>query len=117
MASPITPFVAVKAFMGLPLEQLDVNKSPVETIFHAVCIFNKSSREGAHSIGLNRDAFRDNINFASQQATQGIRLAGTGFTYLMQMMQNMQAGNQNQSIPDSDNSENQRTKKSKGLHN
>ena len=92
MASPITPFVALKAFMGLPLEQLDVNKTPVETIFHAVCIFNQSGRDGAHAIGLNRDAFRDNVQFASQQATQGIRLAGTGFTYLMTMLQNMQAG-------------------------
>lgn len=113
MASPITPFVALKAFMGLPLEQLDVNKTPVETIFHAVCLFNKSSRDGAHSIGLNRDAFRDNLNFASQQATQGIRLAGTGASYLMTLLQNMQAGNHTQSIPDSDNSENQSTKKSK----
>lgn len=112
MASPITPFVAVKAFMGLPLEELDVNRSPVETIFHAVTIFNKSSREGAHSIGLNRDAFRDNIQFASQQATGGLRLAGAGFTYMMAMLQNMQAGNA-QPITDSDNSDNQSTKKSK----
>merc|ERR1712048_354530 len=90
MASPVTPFVAIKAFMGMPLEELDVNKTPVETIFHGICLFNKSTHEGAHSIGLNRDAFRHNLQFASQQATQFVRLAGVGITYMMTMLQNMQ---------------------------
>jgi len=116
MASPITPFVAMKAFMGMPLDQLDVNKSPVESIFHVICLFNKSSREGAHSIGLNRDAFRDNMQFASQKAALGLQLAGTGFSYMLAMLQNMQAGNSARTqheINDSDNSDNQATKKSR----
>ena len=33
MASPITPFVAIRAFAGVPIEDLDINRSPVETVF------------------------------------------------------------------------------------
>jgi len=91
MASPITPFVAVRAFAGVSLEDLDINKSPVETCFQAICMFNSSSREGAHQIGLNRDALRQNIKFLTQYATQGIKLAGVGLSYGMTMLQTFQA--------------------------
>ena len=33
MASPITPFVAIRAFAGVQLEELDINRSPVQTVF------------------------------------------------------------------------------------
>ena len=36
MASPITPFVAVRAFAGVSLEDLDINRSPVETCFQGI---------------------------------------------------------------------------------
>jgi len=99
MASPITPFVGVKAFMGMPIEQLEINRSPVESIFHFITVFNQSSREGAHQIGLNRDALRQNLTFAGLQAGKGLQLAATGFNYLLTVLQNMQAGNnQNASL-------------------
>jgi len=91
MASPITPFVAIRAFAGVSLEDLDINRSPVETCFQAICMFNSSSREGAHQIGLNRDALRQNIQFLTQYATQGIKLAGVGLSYGMTMLQTFQA--------------------------
>ena len=99
MASPITPFVGVKAFMGMPIEQLEINRSPVESIFHFITVFNASSREGAHQIGLNRDALRQNLTFAGMQAGKGLQLAATGFNYLLTILQNTQAGNnQNPSL-------------------
>ena len=57
----------------------------------AICMFNSSSREGAHQIGLNRDALRQNIQFLTQYATQGIKLAGVGLSYGMTMLQTFQA--------------------------
>ena len=118
MASPVTPFVAVKAFMGQPLEDLDVNKSPVETIFHAVCLFNKSTRQGAHHIGVNRDAFRNNVQFATEKGSQFLRMAGFGLQYLMATAQTMQAGTAEVQITDSDTSDNHRKNpKTKGLLN
>jgi len=91
MASPITPFVAIRAFAGVPIEDLDINRSPVETVFQAVCLFNSSSRDGARSIGLNRDALRQNITFLTQNATQFIKMAGFTLSYGMTMVQNLQA--------------------------
>ena len=38
MASPITPFVAIRAFAGVQLEDLDINRSPVETVFQGNCL-------------------------------------------------------------------------------
>lgn len=91
MASPITPFVAIRAFAGVPIEDLDINRSPVETVFQAVCLFNSSSRDGARSIGLNRDALRQNVSFLTQNATQFIKMAGVALSYGMTMVQNLQA--------------------------
>ena len=39
MASPITPFVAIRAFAGVPIEDLDINRSPVETVFQGILVF------------------------------------------------------------------------------
>merc|ERR1712131_59063 len=65
----------------------------------AICMFNSSSREGAHQIGLNRDALRQNIQFLTQYATQGIKLAGVGLSYGMTMLQTFQGGNQQARSP------------------
>ena len=96
MASPITPFVAVRAFAGVPIESLDINRSPVETVFQAICVFNSTSRDGARSIGLNRDAFRQNFAFLTQNATQLIKVAGVALSYGMTMVQNLQASSASQ---------------------
>jgi len=90
MASPITPFVAIRAFAGVQLEDLDINRSPVETVFQGVCVFNSSSRDGAHQLGLNRDALRQNVSFLTQQATHGVKMAGFIVSYGMTMLQNFQ---------------------------
>lgn len=91
MASPITPFVAIRAFAGVPIEDLDINRSPVETVFQAICVFNSSSRDGARSIGINRNALRQNVSFLTQNATQFIKMAGVALSYGMTMVQNLQA--------------------------
>ena len=57
----------------------------------AICLFNSSSRDGARSIGLNRDALRQNVSFLTQNATQFIKMAGVALSYGMTMVQNLQA--------------------------
>ena len=59
--------------------------------FIAICLFNSSSRDGARSIGLNRDALRQNVSFLTQNATQFIKMAGVALSYGMTMVQNLQA--------------------------
>ena len=46
MASPITPFVAIRAFAGVPIEDLDINRSPVETVFQGILVFTTLFRSG-----------------------------------------------------------------------
>ena len=46
MASPITPFVAIRAFAGVPIEDLDINRSPVETVFQGIMFFTTLFRSG-----------------------------------------------------------------------
>jgi hypothetical protein len=96
MASPITPFVAIRAFAGVQLEELDINRSPVQTVFQAICSFNSSSRDGARQLGLNRDALRQNVTFLTQQATQGVKMAGFVVSYGMTMLQNFQGARSSQ---------------------
>lgn len=127
MASPITPFVAIRAFAGVPIEDLEINRSPVETVFQgmewttllsyfflthtcqfhakkAVCLFNSSSRDGARSIGLNRDALRQNVSFLTQNATQFIKMAGVALSYGMTMVQNLQASSTQEPVTESSES-------------
>jgi hypothetical protein len=80
-----------RAFAGVQLEELDINRSPVQTVFQAICSFNSSSRDGARQLGLNRDALRQNVTFLTQQATQGVKMAGFVVSYGMTMLQNFQA--------------------------
>jgi len=90
MTCPITPFGAMKALGGVPLDSLELNKSPVEAIFDIIVFTKTSSSDGAARLGINRDALRETTTILVEKAGATLQLAGSALQLLMNLAQSSQ---------------------------
>jgi hypothetical protein len=90
MTCPITPFGAMKALGGVPLDSLELNKSPVEAIFDIIVYTKTSSSDGAARLGINRDALRETTTILVEKAGATLQLAGSALQLLMNLAQSSQ---------------------------
>merc|ERR1712127_176418 len=71
--SPISPFGALNAASGVPLDQIKISRDPTELLFTYIYTAAKKTKDGAHSVGFSREALRNSIPFILE------RISGTLF--------------------------------------
>jgi len=67
--SPISPFGALKATSGVPLDEIKISRDPTELLFTYIYLAAKKTKDGAHSIGFSREVLRNSIPFILERVS------------------------------------------------
>ncbi|CBY22980.1 unnamed protein product [Oikopleura dioica] len=66
------PFGALKAASGVSLDEIKISRDPTEILFTFIYTAAKKTKDGAHAVGVSREALRNSIPFILERVSSTI---------------------------------------------